>query len=376
MDFTVSERAGVLIHAAHEFARGAGSDEPDPASRSCWNVWGEAGWLGLCIPEEHGGGGSGALDSALAFEALGRGGVDRGWLFAMGAHLFGCAMAIANHGSEEQRGEWLARLANGRATGALAFTEPSGGSDFAGCQTTLRMDGDELVLNGRKALVTNAAVADIFVVLAATPDTPSPFGFSIVLVPKDTAGLSTRPLDNPRGLANTAPAEIVLENCRVPSANILGRQGAGMGLLLDVMRWERSCILAGALGAMDRDLRNATAFLERRLGASASTQPQAVSHALAEIRARMEAARWLMLRSAWEVDNGNDALMFPAMSKFIVSETLAACTMQLRQLVAGAAWTGELDLADALDDACALLSASGTSHVQLNAIYSQMSRDG
>lgn len=316
------------------------------------------------------------MDSALAFEALGREGIDRGWLFAMGAHLFGCAMAIANHGSEEQRGNWLPRLADGSAKGALAFTEPTGGSDFAGCETSLQIEGDELVLDGRKVLVTNAAVADVFVVLAASPETPSPFGFSIVLVPKDTAGLSTRAIEKPRGLAKTSPAEVILEECRVPATNILGRQGAGMGLLLDVMRWERSCILAGALGALERDLRMATAYLERRRTASASKQLQAVSHSLAEIRARLEAARWLMLRAAWEVDNGKDALMYPAMSKYVVSETLAACTMELRQLVAGAGWTGELDLADALDDACALLSASGTSHVQLNAIYSQMSREG
>lgn len=358
MDFGLSERGEEWVARATAFA--------EIGAAPSWPEWGEAGFAGLCLPEEFGGGGEDALTTALAFEALGKSGIDRGALFALGAHLFGCSMGIANHGSAGQKTNWLPHLAKGETVGALAFTEPGGGSNLDGCKSRLVEDGGGYRLSGRKTCITNGMTAGLFLVLARSRDESSPFAYSMVLVPRDTPDVSVTPLEGVRGLGGTMPADILFDDCSLPADAVLRRRDMGMAQLLDIMRWERSCILAGALGALQADLDRCTANLASR------GHHQAVGHSLARIATRIEAARWLMLRGAWELDHGSDALSIPAMSKLFVSETIADCTLELRRLVAGGAWQGELGLADALDDALAILSASGTSEVQLNTIASQM----
>ena len=372
MDFGLSEEATRLVERAADHARRqrAGQDAP---SAEKWAAWGAAGWLGTCVPTDVGGEGHGAVSTLLAFETLGREGIDRGWLFAVGAHLFGCSMALANHGSPLQKSAWCERLARGRAVGALAFTEPEGGSNLASCATLAERSANRFRLSGCKTYVTNGASAELFLVLARTGSKPSPFAYSIFAVPRDTPGLSVQKIEGYSGLAQSMPATVSFDGCMLPQSALLGREGAGMPLLLDIMRWERTCILAGSLGALERDLARVTGYLGRR-GDSAqpATQFQAVGHALARIRAEMESARWLMRRAAWELDRQGGSLLYPAMSKLTVSETLVECTLRLRQLAAGHGWAGGLGLVEALDDALATLSASGTSEVQLGLIATQM----
>jgi len=362
MEFGLTEDDEAVIERAASFARGFGGSAASPA----WSEWGEGGWAGLCIPAEFGGSGTDALATVLAFEALGGAGIDRGSLFALGAHLFGFSMAIANHGSPEQKAGWLPRLAKGEFVGALAFTEPGGGSNLDGCSTALVADDGGYRLTGRKTFITNGATADLYLVLARSREERSPFAYSMVVVPRDTVGLSVVPLTGVRGMAETVPAHLTFDDCRVPGANMLRRKDMGMAQLLDIMRWERSCILAGSLGALQSDLDRVVRHFAPR------QQYQAIGHSLARIRTKAEAARWLMLRAAWELDHGGKALLYPAMGKLFVSETIAECTLELRRLLAGAGWQGDLGLTDALDDALAILSASGTSEVQLNTISSQM----
>lgn len=362
MDFGLTEREEVLVARAATFARGFSDIDGSPS----WEQWGDGGWAGLCQPEEFGGGGYPALASVLAFEALGRGGLDRGALFALGAHLFGCAMAVANHGSAEQKATWLPRLASGAAVGALGFSEASGGSDLDACGSKLVADGTGYRLSGAKTCVTNGSIADLFVVLARSREQRSPFAYSMVLLPRDTPGLTVTPIEGVRGLGATMPAEVVFDDCPLAESDLLRRGDLGMAQMLDIMRWERSCILAGSLGALQADFERVVRHLSER------GRHQATDHALARTGTRIEAARWLMLQAAWRLDQGGNDLLRPSTSKLFVSETIAECTGELRRLVAGAAWRGELGLADALDDALALLSASGTSEVQLNTIASQI----
>lgn len=358
MDFEISGHDASLVKRAEAFA----AAHPDAG----WTDLCEDKWPGLCIPAEFGGHGERALAAALAFEALGRCGVDRGLLFALGAHLFGFSMALVHHGTQQQKADLLPKLASGEAIGALAFTEPAGGSDLGACATRLQDDGNGLRLSGRKTCVTNGATADVFLVLVRSRDENSPFSYTMVVVPRTAPGLSVEPIEGVRGLAQSAPAEIIFDDCTLPADAVLSRQGLGMAQLLDAMRWERSCILAGSLGALHRDLETCRAHLGEK------ARHQAVAHSLARLRTEMEAARWLLLRGAWGLQRGGSSLAMPAMSKLFVSETLVRCTEELRRLAAGAAWRGELGLADALDDALAILSASGTSEVQLNTIASQM----
>lgn len=378
MDFRLSDDQKALVGAANAFAAelSAKTDYAGDMPRDLWTLWGEQRWLGACIPEALGGMGHDALSTVLTFEAMGRAGVPRGQLFAVGAHLFGCTVGIARHGSDAQRENWCPRLSAGEAVGALAFTDPGGGSNLDACATAIRVEDDELRLDGSKTFVTNGAHADVFVVLAASDDRKPPFNLSVVLVPRDTDGLAIEPLQGVTGLHQTHPARITLTDCRLPADAVLGRVGGGMAVLLDIMRWERSCILAGLLGALERDLVATTGYLESRGSAEkAAAQFQAVSHALARVRVEIESARWLMYRAAAELDGDGGSLIFAAMSKLATSETLVECGLALQRLAAGHGWTGGLGLAEALNDAIGTLSASGTNEAQLNMIYSQLQRE-
>lgn len=186
MDFAPTEAQKALIVAASDFADALGARfGGNPVlSRELWRFWGSEGWLGLCIPAAHGGGDADALSAVLAFEAMGRAGVSRSQLFGVGAHLFGCAMAIARHGTPEQGARWLPLLAGGEAVGALAFSEPTGGSDLTHCRTLLEREGDGVLLEGRKALVTNGCEADLFLVLARASWLSPPLDVSSLLVPR------------------------------------------------------------------------------------------------------------------------------------------------------------------------------------------------
>lgn len=353
-------RAGKLVQ---------GSDGQGLMARAQWRLWGSEGWLGTCLSTENGGGGHGALSTVLAFEALGKAGVDRGRLFAVGAHLFGCTMAVANYGTSQQRADWCPQLASGDAVGALAFTEASGGSDLKACETEITEDKDGLCLSGQKSFVSNGAQADLFIVLAKSPAQSAPFNLSMLLVPSTTPGLEICPIEGGRGLSATSPAKIIFNNCRLPTDAVLGARGGGVGVLIGTMRWERSCILAGFLGALDRDIGRVTAYLKEKRGpAVAPIKHQAVAHSLARIKLRAENARWMLYRGAWALNHDKEQMLLPAMSKLSVSEALVDCTTELLRLIGTFGWVGGLELGDALDDVLGTLSASGTSEVQLNTI--------
>lgn len=377
MDFTLTENQRSMIQHAQDSAPLLMSASPEAGGmpRNAWNTWGLEGWLGTCLPEEHGGGGRSAHDTVIGFEALGFHGVARGQLFSVGAHLFGCAKGIAVFGTDQQRTKWCPKLASGDKVGALAFTEPSGGSNLGDCETIIAQDGDGLILSGKKTHVTNGTDADVFLVLAASEAQPPPFNLTVLLVPRETKGLTVRKIDCAIGLRETAPAEISFTKCSLPTDCVLGSIGGGLGVLIGIMGWERTCILAGLLGALERDITNVTAYLGQTRGlAEPPIRHQSVAHSLARMRLRSETARQMLYRGASELDHGKDRLVRPAMVKLAVSEALVDCAVELLRITAGFGWTGGLGLGQALDDAMGALSASGTSEVQLNMIATGFGR--
>lgn len=372
MDFGPSNEQRDLIEKAGAFAGSlieAFGENPS-MTRDLWRFWGDEGWLGLCLPEAHGGAGQEALTAVLAFEAMGRAGVSRSQLFGVGAHLFGCAMTLARYGSASQKTQWLPALAEGATVGALAFSEPTGGSDLAHCETRLRPDGDGYRLDGEKTLVTNGGEADLFLVLARSPSLAPPLDVSAVLLRRDTPGLDIRPIESVSGLSRTRPAEITMEGSRVEQDALLGKAGGGIGVLLGAMHAERACILAGSLGALDRDLE----AVRVHVAARGAAEHQAVRHALAKVRARSESARWLLYRGAWGLDHGDRSLLRASISKVTVCEVLVEGAVALAELAAGEGWKGSLGLAEALADATATCTASGTANIQLNTISALQER--
>ena len=376
MDFSTTKTQAALIDHARQAAK-AFDPALAPAGRGFWPAAGAEGWLGLCLDRDHGGQGLGAVDTVLVAEALGRGGLSRAALFSMGAHLFGCAMALQNHAGPALRAAWLPRLASGAAIGALALTEPQGGSDTGNGRVLVAFDADGpgLTLTGTKTLVSNGPLADLLVVNATRQGATSALQSSVLAVPTDLPGLRVTPLTGHIGLREAPMAEIHFDNVRLDRDHVLGRPGQGLGILLSVMRWERSCILAGFLGAAERDLVAVTRALSGRQNSRGPLiAQQAVAHALAELRVEQEMARLLLYRGAGALEANEGAVIYPAMAKLAISRALVSSARGLQELMAGAGWLDEMGLATALTDVMGTLSASGTSHIQLNAIASGLER--
>jgi clorobiocin biosynthesis protein CloN3 len=362
----VRDRAAI----AERWARSALAGRPRSAEfdATSWRGLGRSGLFGMALPVIAGGEGLGALAVTAVLESLGRGGADRGLLMAAGAHVFGCALPLAAHATPAQAARWLSALRDGEVIGALAVTEPSGGSGFDQMATTAVATANGIVLHGRKTLVCNASQAGLFLVLARQFPDRGALGLTVFLVPRDARGISVEPITTVAGLPGAAMGELVLDNCSLPDDAVLGCPGAGLRVFMTAMKWERCGLLAGFLGAAERDLAVCVEVLSARAD-GALLRHQAVSHRMARMKVRLETARLMLRRAASSIDAGHDDHTASAMAKLVVSEALIDCAQDTARLLAGAGWRGvPFDTGAALVDALGGLFASGTSEVQLDLI--------
>lgn len=369
LDWTDEERA--LIKETERFSREALSPRASNKGfdRPAWEASAKFGMLKTPLPVPWGGKGAGALRTVALFEALGRGGADRGLMFAMGAHLFGCAVPISLYEAPVHHERWGQGLAEGSVIAALAATEAGGGSTLDSMKTRAEKRNHGYILSGRKTLVTNAPHANLFLVLALEAPEPGPFGLTAFLAPRQTKGLSVKRLSPTFGLTGAPMGEVSFDGCVLPEEAVLGRPKAGLQVFLRSMRWERSCLLAGFVGAAERDLATCVRHLKSRRNRRGSLfENQAVAHRIARMKARLETARWLVYRAAWDIDRDNDSLLGPSIAKLVASEAVAENAMDALRLLAGAGWLDHGGMASALRDVVGTLSASGTSEIQLNII--------
>ena len=312
--------------------------------------------------------GRATLDTVAMLEAMGRGGADRGLLFAMGAHLFGCLAPLATYGTPHQIARWDEPLREG-GVAALAVSEAAGNSCFENLTTEAVEAPEGFRITGDKMLVTNAPDADIFIVLVREAGQRGPMSLTAFLVSSSAPGLRVTPLPTP-GLAGAPMGSVSFDACPVPPEAVLGRRGAGLRVFSTAMQWERSCLLAGLLGAAERDLAQAHDFLAGRRDAGGPLlRHQALSHRLARMRLSLDSARLMLYRAAWLLDDGHDDHAAAAMAKLAVSEAIVVAAEENFRLLAGAGWRGDAgDTLAALGDAHGALLASGTSEMQLELI--------
>ena len=373
MEFEWSSEQQQRISKFTEFAKSffpAHQVEPG-FDETAWNACAEAGLFKLPLPTDTcDGSNAGLLTTVAAFETLGRHGADAGLLFAMGAHLFGCTLAISRYASASMRDRWCKLLANGQAVAALTITEPTGGSNLQHIKTFASKDGEHYVINGDKTMISNAPVADLFLVLTATKPEGGIFGLTTFLIPKSTPGVDIEEISETNGLEGAPMGRVHFENCRLTENEILGSLNSGFNIFSKAIQWERSCILAGFLGAAQRDIDACVYFVNERQGENGSIAThQSVSHRIARMQVRLEAARQLMLRAVWSVEQGKkDAYTLASMAKYQASETLVQNTLDAMRIHAGSGWAYQPSLGKTLLGSIGTLFASGTSDIQLNII--------
>src|ERR1051325_948702 len=207
---------------------------------------GELGYMGAIFPEEYGGAGLGYIEYSIIVEELSR--VDGSVGIIVAAHTSLCSNHIFKSGTEEQRRRYLPKLATGEWIGCWSLTEPQAGSDAAGTRTTAVREGDCWVLNGSKTFTTNAHYADVCVAMAVTNRAGAQHGISAFIIEKGTPGFRAGKKENKLGLRASATGEVIFENCRLPSSQLLGKEGEGFVDSLKVLDGGRVSIAALSIG--------------------------------------------------------------------------------------------------------------------------------
>ena len=375
MKFDLPSETREIFERARRFAEAtlANRDRRIGLDRTGWGAAAEFGAFRHAGGSAGHGGGRGALASVAMLEGLGRGGADRGLLFAIGAHLFGCLVPLSIYAGQSLAAQWAGTLRDGTVIGALAVTEAGGGSSLEYIESTMVQAKGGYVLNGRKTLIGDAPEAGVFLVLARQFPERGPLGLTALVVPRDVSGLTVTPIAT-TGLPGLPMGDVIFDQCFVPADAILGGHGVGLRVFATAMQWERSCLLAGFLGAAERDLEACLSLLRDRGGQQGSLlRHQAVAHRLARMKLGLDSARLLMYRAANFLDEGHDDHAVAAMAKIAVSEAIVAAAEDGLRLLAGHAWRAQpIDYAAALSDALGGLSASGTTEIQLEIVARSM----
>jgi alkylation response protein AidB-like acyl-CoA dehydrogenase len=274
-------------------------------------------------------------------------------------------MPIFRFGTEEQKRRYLPRLCDGTAIGAHGMTESESGSDAFSLRTTAERRGDRYVLNGAKTFVSNAPVADVFLVFATVDRGKGVLGLTGFLVDRATPGIQvSRPIEK-MGLTTSPMAEVVFEDCEVPVESRLGREGRGATIFDDSMEWERSCILAPFVGALARQLESSVRYAkERRQFGKRIGDFQAVSGKLVQMKARLETGRLLLYRAAWTKQQGLPAAGEAALAKLYLGEACLQSSLDAVQIHGGYGFTREYELERMVRDAVGGRLYSGTSEIQ------------
>jgi L-prolyl-PCP dehydrogenase len=371
LDFSLTKEQIAFRDSVREFSGrelNPGAAERDRLGQFPAEIWKKCakfGIFGLPMPAEYGGAKRDLLDVVLAMEALGYGCEDNGLLFAMGAQIWSMQIPILTFGSDKQKREWLPRLISGDAIGAHSVSEPEAGSDIFSLGTKATRNGTSWLLSGQKSWVTNAPVADLFLVMATVDPSLGEKGLTTFLIERNSPGLTIRgPLEK-MGVRTATMGEIVFHDCPASDENLLGKIGSGSAVFNSSMEWERAFILAPAVGAMQRELERCIQFARRReqFGKPIGKH-QAVSNKLVEMRMRLETSRLLLYRTASMKSQGKRLTSEPSETKLHISESWVQNCLDAIQLHGARGYMVETGLEKQLRDALASRIYSGTSEIQ------------
>jgi alkylation response protein AidB-like acyl-CoA dehydrogenase len=377
MDFDLSPDQRAVRDAAREFATAelgealAGYRERQEFPHPVVGKLGALGFLGVLVSPDHGGAGLDYVSYALVVSELCRGDASVG--ITMWAHNSLCTNHINLFGSQDQKRTWLPRLATGEILGAWGLTEPGSGSDAAALRTRAVLADDAWVLNGSKAFITNATVAGTAVVMARTEADPGSRGISAFIVPKGTPGFSAAPPYRKLGLHASDTAELVFEDARVPRENLLGERGRGFAQSKQVLEGGRIAMAAMGVGIAEAAIDEAVRYMKQRTAFGRTlAEFNGLQGMIADLATELEAARLLVLRAAYEKDQGRPAMHLAAMAKVFASEVAMKAATKAVQVHGGAGYITEFAVERIFRDAKLTEIGEGTSEIQRNVIAQEL----
>ncbi len=320
--------------------------------------------FGLPFDEVHGGTGTGALMLCVAIEEVAKACASSSLLLAV-QDLGSLPIRLA--GSEELKTRVLPRLASGEWLAAFALSEPEAGSDPRAMRTRARRAGDEWVIDGAKNWITNAGVADVYVVFAVTdPDAPGSRGISAFVVEADRPGLSVGRLEHKMGMRGSPTGAPVLDGVRVPAANLIGQEGEGFKIAMRTLDHSRLGIAAQALGIAQGATDYAVAYARERIAFGQSLiDLQGIQFKLADMETRCAAARELLYRAAAKAERGErDLGKYSAMAKLFCSDVAMDVTVEAVQVLGGYGYVTEYPVERMMRDAKLTQIYEGTNEIQ------------
>ncbi len=331
----------------------------------------EIGVMGITVSEAYGGTGGGTVDVVICMEELCRAGG-----FAPLTHL-GAARGISEYASEELKRKYLPSLASGEMLGAYAQTEPGAGSDATAMRTTAVLEGDHYVLNGTKCFISNAEVADVFVVLAKTDPSQRKGGISVFVVEKESPGLTIGKSEDKMGLDASPTNEMVFDNCIVPKDNLMVSEGEAFKLMMRSFNAERCGNSAACLGMAQRAFDRAFTYAQQREAFDRSIiRFQGIQWMFADMATQIEAARLLIYNAAWKIDQKLPAAKEAAMAKCFSNEMAQRVINDAIQIHGGYGYMKEYEVESLWRNARGLAFGGGTPQILRNRIAAELIRSG
>ncbi|QBD87844.1 acyl-CoA dehydrogenase [Clostridium tetani] len=369
MNFKLTKEQESLKEMIRDFVKkeiepiAAKSDESGEFPKETFNKMKDLGLLGLPFPKEYGGTGGDYFSYALAVEEISKACAATGISYSVSTSL--CASPILQYGTEEQKQKYLSQIASGKVLGGFGLTEPNAGTDAGGQQTTAVLDGDHYILNGEKKFTTNSPVADIFVVFAMTDKEKGPKGISAFIVEKSFPGFSIGKLEDTMGLRAAKVAETIYKDCKVPKENLLGKEGDGFKIAMQTLDGGRIGVAAQALGIAQGAFEKAKKYMmERKQFGKALCKFQGLQWMMADMDLKIEQARYLVYKAAWEKDNGLPYSLSAARAKLAATDAAMFVTTEAVQLFGGYGYIKDYPVERMMRDAKITQIYEGTNQVQ------------
>jgi alkylation response protein AidB-like acyl-CoA dehydrogenase len=330
------------------------------------------GWFGVVIPDKYGGLDSGVTGASIVTEELSR--VCSALSEAYAVSMFGGVEQILTFGKEEQKSTWLPKIAKGQVVGAVCITEPFAGSDAAGIETTAKKEGDTYIVNGKKRFITNAGLADLYVVYARSSEKKEDKAkyqhLTAFLVEKGTPGFSVEKINELSGWIGLPNGTLDFDEVKVPASNCIGGEGMGWKVMMAGLNFERVVYSAGMLGPMREAIRNAVAYSQRRLQFDRPTIDLPTNQAkLAEMFSGLYNCRLLVYHAAHLLDEHEDAMVEASTAKMLVSDTYERLISDAIQVMGGDGWTRFYPVEAYLRDAKVNQIGAGTNQIMKLVIF-------
>ena len=369
MDFLLTEDQELLRQTVRDFAEREIKphvmvyDESQTFPLEIMQKAAELGLLGIMFPEKYGGSELGYMEYALVVEELSR--VDGSIGISVAAHNGLCANHIYLFGTEAQREKYLVPLATGKAIGGWSLTEPTAGSDAGGTRSVALEEDGDWILNGSKTFTTHGSVGDFIVVFAVTDKERGKHGISTFVIEKGHPGFRPGKKENKMGLRASDTAEVVMEDCRVPADQLIGKRGNGFIDAMKILDGGRISIAALALGMARGAYEAALSYAQEREQFGKSIAGfQAIQFMLADMATKIDAAALLIYRAAWLKDRGENTTKVSAMAKLFASEIGVEVADKALQIFGGYGYVKDFPVEKFYRDMKLCTIGEGTSEIQ------------